>query len=88
MDIEQILAAAVFNAPKAAAELRKRGFRQTTADQVYCALAELWQFDGSRAQAIADGYVWWDADGEPQQRTDIDWGNVVALRSTRPRLLP
>jgi hypothetical protein len=88
MDIESIFAAAVFNAPKAAAEMCKHGIRQTTSDQISCALADLWQFDGSRAQAIADKYVWYDADGEPQQRTDIDWGNVVALRSTRPRLLP
>jgi hypothetical protein len=80
MDIESTFAAEVFNAPKAAAAARKHGIRQTTSDQISCALADLWQFDATRAQAIADKYVWYDADDNPQPRTDIDWGNVVALR--------
>jgi hypothetical protein len=79
MDIESIFAAEIFNAPKEAALAQKHGFPSTVSDVVAGALADLWHYDNTRAQAIADKYVWYDADDNPWPRDDIDWGNVVAL---------
>jgi hypothetical protein len=79
MNAEQIFAAEVFNAEKTAAEARKHGIRNTASDVIGGALGALWQYDASRADEIAKRYVYWDANDYPQRRTDIDWGNVVAL---------
>jgi hypothetical protein len=80
MDIEQIFAAEVFGAESQAADLRKHGIPQTASDVISGALADLWQFDNTRADSISKRYVYYDADDKPQRRTDTDWGNIVALR--------
>ncbi len=79
MDIKQIFAAEVFSAEKEAAEACKQGIPQTASDVIIMALIDLWQHDNTRADSISKKYVYFDADGNPQRRTDIDWGNVVAL---------
>jgi hypothetical protein len=83
MNIEQIFAADVFNAPRVAAEARKRGYPQTVSDVVDGALCDLWQYDRARAQAIANKWVYYDADGNPWPRKDIDWGNVAPITTKR-----
>lgn len=79
MEIETAFAAALVNAARYAAIARKHGHAQTSADQVDCALMELWETgrsDGmasSEIQGIADKYLDY-ADGEPRVRP---MGNVV-----------
>ena len=51
----------------------------TVSDIVAGALCELWQYDSARAQAVADKWVCYDADGNPWPRKDIDWGNVAPI---------
>jgi hypothetical protein len=79
MDIESIFAAEIFNAEKTAAEQRKYGFPCTTSDVIQTARSDLWMYDSSRAHDIETKYICWDADENPQKRTDIAWGNVVAF---------
>lgn len=77
MDIEQIFAAEIFSAERNAKIHTAHGFAQTAADQIEGALADLWQYEPERAQAIADKYVE-RVDGVPRVREF--GGDVVALR--------
>jgi hypothetical protein len=80
MEIETVFAATVVNAARYAVKARKHGYRQTTGDQIDCAISDLW--DAARAeglprrevQAIVDRYVDVDANGEARARP---MGNVV-----------
>jgi hypothetical protein len=83
MVIEQIFAAKVFSAEKEAAEIRECGIPQTASDVIDMALSDVWQFDNTRADSISKKYVYFNADGNPQRRMDIDWGNVVPIGKKR-----
>ena len=84
-DIEQHFAAAVANSRGYAKFWSTVGFPQTTADQVGCALAELWEegrgrgLSGDEIQKIADRYVGYDDDGEAWPRASA-FNGVVPLR--------
>jgi hypothetical protein len=77
-DIEQVFAAHVFNAERNAAAVRATGWRQTAADQVACALAELWQKAPDRAAEISGRYVVYDNAGNAWPR-NCDRGNIATL---------
>jgi hypothetical protein len=82
IELETSFAAAVANAASSAAILRKHGLSQTPADQVGCALADLWDhgiatgLSCREVSAIANKYVEYDADGEAWPRS---MGNVFRL---------
>ncbi|WP_439925574.1 hypothetical protein [Nitrobacter sp. JJSN] len=86
MDIEQIFAAEVFNAPRTAANACKAGMPQTVPDIIGMALTDIWafysagHFSREHISAIVDKYVAYDANDEPWPRDDLAWGNVVPLR--------
>jgi len=87
IEIEQRFACQVANAQSYARLGNTAGFPQTAADQVCCALGELWE-DGikvglscSDVTAIAKKYVEYDEDGEAWPRP---MGNVVPLGRQAP----
>jgi hypothetical protein len=79
-ELERTFAAQVVNARIYAQRLTTAGIDQTAADQVGCALADLWNdsvplgLDSRQVSEIANRYVEYDADGEAWPR---DLGNVV-----------
>jgi hypothetical protein len=82
IELEQRFACQVANARGYARVLNTAGFPQTTADQVGCALGELWHdsvplgLSSHEVSEIVNSYVEYDDDGEAWPR---DIGNVVPL---------
>jgi len=89
IEIEQRFAAQIANASSYARMANTAGFQQTAADQVGCALADLWE-DGIKAgmssgdvAVIACRYVEYDEDGEAWPRR---MGNIVPLERPARRI--
>jgi hypothetical protein len=81
-ELEQRFACQVINARTYARRCNTAGILQTTADQIFCALADLWHdsiplgLSSGEVSEIADKYVEYDDDGDAWPR---DMGNVVPL---------
>lgn len=79
MDIEQLFAARVLDAPRQAALLRKHGFPGCVSERVQTALIELWAWVPDEAHEISTRYVEWDEEDRPRPRPQ-QAQNVVSIR--------